>query len=62
MCDGKRTFTVTLTEAQYDVFVNAADAATENWKPLGKIRSSDVATLKRAMERLAKSWDIGIRS
>jgi chitodextrinase len=62
MGDGKRTFTVTLTEAQYDVFVNATDTATEKWKPLGRVRSSDVSTLKRAMERLAKSWDAGIRA
>ena len=54
--------TVTLTEAQYDVFLEATKAATNNWKPLGRVRSSDVSTLKRAMERLAKAWDIGIKS
>jgi len=62
MCDGKRTVTITFTEAQYDVFVAATKEATEKWKPLGRIRSSDVGTLSRAMERFAKAWDIGIRS
>jgi hypothetical protein len=61
MCDGKRTISVTLTEAQFDVFKAAMEQATETWKPLGRTRSSDVHTLARAMERIAQSWDIGIR-
>lgn len=61
MSDGHRTITLTLTEAQYDVFSAAMEQAREVWKPLGRIRSSDVQTLERAMSRLSESWKNGVR-
>ena len=57
-----RTITITLTDAQYDVFVAATKEAIKQWEPLGRVRSSNVGTLSRLLERLAQAWDIGIRS
>lgn len=56
MGDGERTFTITLTEAQYDTFVAAMHEADQTWATLGILRSGNRQTLLRAMDRLGKAW------
>lgn len=61
MGDGQRTITLTLTEAQYDVFMAAVEQVSDEWKALGRLRASDVSTLNRAMSRITESWQVGSR-
>lgn len=58
---GYRTFTAKFTEAQIDVLRAAVEQAVEVWKPLGRLRSSDVKTLSRVLETLEEAWENGTR-
>lgn len=62
MGDGRRTVTLTLTEAQYDTFVAAAHQAEEVWKTLGIARSRNRQTLLRAMDQFGEAWKSGKRA
>lgn len=62
MCDGQRTFTVTMTNAQYDVLKAATDEIEIIWKGQGKVRSSHRHTLMRAMEHISKEFESGVRT
>ena len=62
MCDGKRTFTITMTLAQYDVMKAAVDGVLIEWKQQGKIRGSDQHTLMRAFKHLSDEFEEGRRS
>lgn len=62
MCDGKRTFTVTMTMAQYDVMKAAVDQVLIEWKEHGKIRGSDRQTLMRAFKHLSDEFQEGRKS
>lgn len=59
MGDGERTFTVTLTEAQYDAFVAAMHEADQAWSNMGILRAGNRQTLLRAMDKLGKAWTSG---
>lgn len=61
MCDGKRTFTITMTNAQYDIMKAAVDQILIEWKDLGKIRGSDRQTLMRAFKHLSDQFETGAR-
>lgn len=61
MADGHRTITLTLTEAQHDVFLAAAETAVEVWLTQGTLRHSDRYTLKRALDRFNEAWEEGIK-
>ena len=62
MCDGKRTFTITMTMAQYDVMKAAVDQVLIEWKDQGKIRGSDRHTLGRAFKHLSDEFQQGRKS
>lgn len=61
MADGHRTITLTLTEAQRDVFHLAMDMALSEWEPSGHPLKSSRHTLTRAMEAFDKAWEVGIK-
>lgn len=61
MADGHRTITLTLTEAQHDVFHLAMDRALEEWDVVNHPLKSSRHTLVRAMEQIDKAWDQGIK-
>lgn len=61
MGDGQRTFTLTITEAQRDLFVAATEVALEKWDVVNHPLRSRVHTLKRAMERFNDAWDSGVK-
>lgn len=61
MCDGKRTFTITMTNAQYDVMKAAVDQIFIEWKEQGRIRLSDRQTLMRAFKHLSDQFEQGSR-
>lgn len=61
MADGHRTITLTLTEAQHDVFHLAMDRALEEWSPVGHPLKSSRNTLLRAMEQVDEAWKLGKR-
>lgn len=61
MSDGHRMITVTLTEAQHDVFHLAMHRALEEWDVVNHPLKSSRHTLSRAMESIDKAWSEGIR-
>ena len=60
MSDGKRTMTVVLTVAQYDVLQSALDTAWAEWGY--RERSRDKQTLLRASTQLNVAWAQAIRA
>jgi hypothetical protein len=62
MCDGKRTFTITMTNAQYDVMEAAVEQVLQDWKGMGLMRASDRQTLKRAFKHLSDEFQQGRKS
>ena len=61
MCDGSRTFTVNLTEAQYDVLKVAINETTECWQQGTEQHKRNNNTLARAVQRLDDAWQQGRR-
>lgn len=61
MGDGHRTFTLTMTEAQRDLFIAATEVAVEKWDVLHHPLRTRIATLKRAMEQFDAAWETGIK-
>lgn len=61
MGDGARTFTITMTHAQYDVLRHAIDQVLDDWTGMGRDRGRDRHTLMRAMAHIDEQFDTGIR-
>lgn len=61
MCDGNRTFTVKLTEAQYDVLKVAINEVNDWWQQGTEQHKRNKKTLARAVQRLDEAWEQGRR-
>jgi alkyl sulfatase BDS1-like metallo-beta-lactamase superfamily hydrolase len=62
MCDGQRTITTKLTEAQYDVYKYAIDETIKFWETGTTQQKRDAHTLQRALDKLHQAWTEAPRS